>query len=186
MTSRFAGVACTRVKNGVSRTMGTGRGPAPASIVNVRAVDMQDSEQQAPLRLNGLILLGVILLMLTTAAIGVGLYLVPPDILELPELQPFVQAGHESDFPVGASRIVDWGEEIILVVRRSETEFAGLQGVSPADGCILEWDDASLRVVSPCTYVVHDLQGNVVEGLTTTPLRKYVVYVRGGIVYVTT
>lgn len=138
------------------------------------------------LTFNGLLLIGVILLMAVTSATCVGLYVMPPDALALPELEPFVLVSHENEFPIGASRVVNWGEEIILVVRRSETAYAGLQGVSPADGCILEWDEAALRVVSPCTYVVHDLEGNVVEGLTTTPLRKYAVYVRGGIVYVTT
>jgi len=39
--------------------------------------------------------------------------------------------------------------------------------------------------VSPCSYLVYDLHGNVVRGLTTVPLRRYGVFVREGIVYVT-
>lgn len=146
---------------------------------------MHDEVSHRHLTFNGLLLLGVTLLMGATAGTCATLYLIPPPVLELPELQPFLRVASESEFPIGASRIVNWGEEIILVVRRSETEFAGLQGVSPADGCVLEWDEEALRVMSPCTWVVHDLEGNVVEGLTTTPLRKYGVHVRGGVIWVT-
>jgi nitrite reductase/ring-hydroxylating ferredoxin subunit len=147
---------------------------------------MQEEESQRHLTFNGLLLLGVTLVMGATAGTCATLYLVPPPVLELPELQPFTRVAGESEFPVGASRIVNRGEDIILIVRQSETVFAGLQAVSPADGCVLEWDEDALRIVSPCTYVVHDLEGNVVEGLTTTPLRKYGVYVRGGTIWVTT
>ena len=137
------------------------------------------------LTFNGLLLAGVILSMAIAGAIAVFLYLVPGDHLLLPELQPFVQVAREADFPVGASRVVNWGDQIILVVRRGDQEYFGLQGTSP-DGCILEWNPESLRVVSPCTYVVYDVRGNVVAGLTTTPLRPYPVYVRGGVIYVAT
>jgi nitrite reductase/ring-hydroxylating ferredoxin subunit len=146
---------------------------------------MKDDGSRERLTFIGLLLLGVGLLMGVTAATCVGLYIVPPDVLGLSELQPFTRVARETEFPVGASRIVNWGEDIILVVRRNERVYAAIEGVSPADGCVLEWDADALRVVSPCTYVVHDLEGNVIEGLTTTPLRKYAVYVRNGIIYVT-
>ena len=145
---------------------------------------MEGRPRNSRLTLNGLLLRGVVLLSVVATALAVGLYILPADTLRLPELQPFAQVGRESEFPVGASRVVNWGDAIIVVVRRSETEFAALTGVSP-DGCILEWDAPSLRLVSPCTYMVYDLRGNVVEGLTTTPLRQYPVYVRGGMIFVT-
>jgi nitrite reductase/ring-hydroxylating ferredoxin subunit len=138
------------------------------------------------LTFNGLLLAGVILSMAMAVGIAVLLYLMPADHLQLPELQPFARVAREAEFPVGASRVVNWGEQIILVVRRGEQEYFGLEGTSPTDGCILEWDAASLRVVSPCTYMVYDVRGNVVAGLTTTPLKAYPVYVRGGVIYVTT
>jgi hypothetical protein len=42
-----------------------------------------------------------------------------------------------------------------------------------------------LRVVSSCSYVVYDLHGNVVRGLTRVPLQRFAVFVRQGAVYVT-
>jgi nitrite reductase/ring-hydroxylating ferredoxin subunit len=104
--------------------------------------------------------------------------------LRIPELQPAVRVANETDFPVGASRIVAWGDEPILVVRGSE-RFWAVQGTSPFDGCILRWEAESLRVVSPCTYVVYDLRGNVVSGLSLIPLKPFTAFVRRGTVYVT-
>lgn len=117
--------------------------------------------------------------------LGIGLYLLPPEHLQLAELQPAYRVTREADFPVGTSRVVNWGERVILVVRTAEQSYAALQGTAPTDGCILTWDPASLRVLSPCTYLIYDLHGNVVRGLSTVPLQRYAVFIRDGVVYVT-
>ena len=132
-----------------------------------------------------LLLAGVILLILTGVGIGIGLYLLPADYHQIPGLQPGTRVAREADFPIGTSRLVNWGDLVILVVRRGEDEYFALQGASPSDGCILWWDEEAQRVVSPCTYLVYDLFGNAVVGLSRTPLRRYPVFVRGGTVYVT-
>jgi nitrite reductase/ring-hydroxylating ferredoxin subunit len=111
-------------------------------------------------------------------------YLLPPAHLQLSELQPAYRVTEQSNFPVKASRVVNWGDQIILVVRTDEQAYTALQAVAPNDGCILNWDPTSLRVLSPCSYLVYDLHGNVVRGLTTVPLRRYEVFVRDGVVYV--
>ena len=136
------------------------------------------------LGLSGLALVGVILFSVTFAGIVTAVFLLPPEHLRIPELQPAVRVANETDFPVGASRIVAWGDEPILVVRGSE-RFWAVQGTSPADGCILRWEAESLRVVSPCTYVVYDLRGNVVSGLSLIPLKPFTAFVRRGTLYVT-
>lgn len=149
-------------------------------------MNTEATERKTGLDLNGLLLAAVILLMLTGAALTVLLYVLPGAHLEVPETQPAIRIESEEHFTVGSSRVQNWGEEVILVVRRDETEYHALQGVSPADGCILRWDEESLRVVSPCTHAVYDLRGNVVRGLTREPLHRYPVYVRNGVVYVAT
>lgn len=136
------------------------------------------------LGLSGLALVGVILFSVTFAGIVTAIFLLPPEHLRIPELQPAVRVANEADFPVGASRIVAWGDEPILVVRGRE-QFWAVQGASPFDGCVLEWEAESLRVVSPCTNVVYDLRGNVVSGLSLIPLKPYTAFVRRGTVYVT-
>lgn len=132
-----------------------------------------------------ILLAGVILAIATSAGLVLGLYVLPREPVAIPELEPAVRVGEESGFPVGASRVQNWGDRIILVVREGERRYYALEGTSPLDGCILRWDPESLRVVSPCAYVVFDLHGNVVEGLTTVPLRRYSAFVRSGVVYVT-
>jgi hypothetical protein len=127
---------------------------------------------------------GIVVLMVVGLAMAGFLYLLPTEHVQLAELQPAFAVAPESGFPVGASRVVDWGSNIILVVRTDQQAFAGVQGTSPTDGCILNWDPTSLRVLSPCSYIVYDLQGNVVRGLTTVPLQRYPVFVRDSVVYV--
>ena len=146
---------------------------------------MGGSEQSRGLGFTELLLAGVVLFSATLIAAGVAMYVLPREPLQVPELQPSVRVAAESDFPVGASRVVNWGDQIILVVRRDEDRFLAVEGLSQGDGCILRWDAESLRVVSPCSHLVFDLRGNVVAGLTTTPLLRYAVFRRNGLVYVT-
>ncbi len=133
---------------------------------------------------NEYLLAGIVVLALVGAIFAIGLYLLPPAHLQLADLQPAARVGRQADIPVGASRLINWGDRVILVVRTGEATYAALQGTAPTDGCILEWDPTSLRVLSPCTYLVYDLHGNVVRGLTTVPLQRYGVFVHDGIVYV--
>lgn len=143
-----------------------------------------DSEPSWRPGFNEYLLGGVILVTLVGVALGIALYLLPGDYLQIPELQPTVRVARQGEFPVGASRVVNWGTRVVLIVHAGEGEYSALQGSSPIDGCILGWDAVSLRVVSPCGYVVYDLHGNVVRGLTTIPLQRYAVFVRQGAVYV--
>ena len=128
---------------------------------------------------------GLAVLMLVGSMMAVGLYLLPPENLQLAELQPTYRVARAADLPIGASRIINWGDRAILVVRTSEQSYAALQATAPTDGCLLQWDPTSLRVQSPCTHLIYDLHGNVVTGLTTVPLQRYGVFVRDGVVYVT-
>ena len=134
---------------------------------------------------NEYLLGGVVGLMIFSLAFAVGLFLLPGDYLRLSELQPAARVAAEKDFPVGGSRVVTWGQQVILVVHSSPQEYHALEGTSPLEGCILKWDAASLRVISPCNFLVYDLHGNVVRGLTTVPLQRYNAFVRQGTVYVT-
>ena len=142
-------------------------------------------EKSAGLGFNELLLGAVIALAFTGIVLGMALYVLPGEQLEIPKLQPAVRVLREADFPVGASRVVRWGDRAILVVRREEQQYFAVHGISPSDGCILKWDEQSSRVYSPCSYVIYDLHGNVVTGLTTAPLTRYGVFVRDGTVYVT-
>lgn len=145
---------------------------------------MKTEERLLRLGFDELLLLGVILLILTGGALAMSVYVAPPKNLEIPELQPVIRVAQEAEFPVGSNRIRNWGARAILVIRPDTARYFALQGTSPADGCTLRWDPESLRVYSPCTYVVYDLRGDVVAGLSTQALKAYEVSVRDGVIYV--
>ena len=145
---------------------------------------IQTEARKATLDVNSLLLIAVIVLMVAGMLLVVALYGQRAERLEIPEVQPAVRVSQEESFPVGASRLVRWGHRPVLVVRLAEREYVALEGASPNDGCVLEWEEAASRIVSPCTYVVYDVDGSVVTGLSTTPLQRYPVFVRDGTVYV--
>ena len=127
---------------------------------------------------------GLAALTVVALLLAVLLYLLPPETLQLAELQPAHRVARVADLPVGSSRVVSWGDDIVLVVRTDEQSYAAVRGVAPTDGCLLNWDATSMRILSPCSYLVYDLRGNVVRGLTTVPLQRFRVFVRDNVVYV--
>jgi nitrite reductase/ring-hydroxylating ferredoxin subunit len=145
----------------------------------------QQSRWKLRLGFEELLLIGIGLLIVTGWVLGILLFVFSTKPLTIPEAQPAVPVVSEDNFEVGTSRVQNWGERIILVVRRTELEYYALQGTSPTDGCILRWDAESQRVVSPCNYIVYNLSGDVVTGLTTESLQRYSVFVRDGVVYLT-
>ena len=131
------------------------------------------------------LLIGVVGVSALVVLVIVTFFLLPPPYLQVPDIQQVVRVARVEEFPVGTSRMVTWGTRAILVVRRDETGFFAVQGTSPSDGCFLHWDADALRIESPCTYAVYDLDGNVVTGLTRTPLGRYRVFERDGVLFVT-
>jgi len=131
------------------------------------------------------LLAGVVGVTLLIALVVVSLFLLPPPYLQVPDLQPVARVARVAEMPVGTSRMVTWGARSVLVIRRGEHTFYAVQGTAPSDGCFLRWSPDALRIESPCSYVVYDFDGNVVEGLTRIPLQRYRVFERDGILYVT-
>jgi hypothetical protein len=157
--------------------------------MNQRGSDATDARTATRVRwargLNERLIGGIVLLTLVLIVLGTWFYLTPEDYLQTPELQPALRVTKAGQIPVGGSRVVTWGHRTILIVRHAEKEYAAVGGLSPIDGCILRWDAPSLRVVSPCSFVVYDLEGSVVRGNTMVPLQRYSVFVRHGDLYVT-
>ncbi len=130
-------------------------------------------------------LAGVVLVIVACFALIGVYYLVPPEHLRIADIQSVFRVAPEAEFGVGTSRLVFLGDAPVLVVRRTENEYDAVQGNAPTDGCYLQWDEEARHVVSPCTYLVYDTRGNVIEGLTTEPLQRYRVFTRDQVVYVT-
>ncbi len=135
--------------------------------------------------IESLLITGLLILLGLMLGLFALLYANPAEHLSQPDLQSSLRMGRIEDIPVGGSRVNNWGDEVVLLVRVSADEFAAVQGTSTLDGCILEWDPQAFRVVSPCGHQMYDLRGRAVEGLTTRPLRRYDVSVQRGLVFVT-
>ncbi|MBK5096766.1 MAG: Rieske (2Fe-2S) protein [Gemmatimonadetes bacterium] len=132
-----------------------------------------------------LLITGLLVLLGLMLSLFAVLYAIPAEHLTLPDRQSALRMGSIDDISVGGSRVNNWGDEIVLLVRISVDEFYAIQGTSTLDGCILDWDQQAFRVVSPCGHQMYDLRGRAVEGLTTRPLRRYDVSVQRGLVFVT-
>ena len=71
------------------------------------------------------------------------------------------------------------------MIRNGDQSYSALQGTSAKDGCILEWDSRRKEGrLAVQLYRVWFTRGNVVKGLTTSPLLRYSVFTRGGVVFV--
>jgi len=143
-----------------------------------------EHDEGRALGFNDLLLGAVVLFIVLGVVLAATFYILPGEHLEIPQAQPAVRVAREADFPVASSRMVRWGERAILVIRWTADRFVAVQGTAPSDGCLLEWEEEALRIVSPCSYVVYDLKGRPVTGLSTRPLQGYPVFLRDGVVYV--
>jgi len=165
-------------------TTGAGRTAEPGDSVGAN----QTASARSPRWTRGFrerLIGGIVLLTLILIVLATWFYLTPGDYLQTPELQPALRVTKEGQIPLNGSRVVTWGPRTILVVRHGEHDYAAVSGLSPIDGCILRWDAPSLRVVSPCSFVVYGLDGSAVRGNTVVPLDRYTVFLRHGDIYVT-
>ena len=109
-------------------------------------------------------------------------YALPQEPLFIPEVEASIRVGSLEDFPENFARLERWGERLILVVRTDSVEVTALEGLSPADGCVLQWDKTLGRIYSPCSYQIYNHYGFVVAGLDNRALRRYSVLIRDGVI----
>lgn len=109
-------------------------------------------------------------------------FALPQEPLVIPEVAASVRVAALEDFPENTARLERWGERLILVIRGASGEVTAVEGRSPADGCVLEWDEQLARIQSPCSYQIYNPYGFVVAGLDNRALRAYPVLIRDGII----
>jgi hypothetical protein len=124
---------------------------------------------------------------LSVFGIAVGLlmfllYALPQEPLVIPEIDASIRVVDVDDFPENTVIPQHWGEKLILVIRSASGEVTAVEGRSPADGCVLQWDKRLARVYSPCSYHVYNSYGYVVEGLDNRALLRYPVFERDGVI----
>jgi nitrite reductase/ring-hydroxylating ferredoxin subunit len=110
------------------------------------------------------------------------LYALPQEPLVIPDVQSSIRVARLDAFPANTARLERWGDRLILVIRNPSGEVTALEGRSPADGCVLEWDPHLGRVRSPCSYQIYNPYGFVIAGLDNRALRRYSVLIRDGVI----
>ena len=110
------------------------------------------------------------------------LFALPQGPLVIPEVQASVRVATVEDFPLNTARLERWGQHLILVIRTGSGEVTAVEGLSPADGCVLQWDEQLARIHSPCSYQIYNPFGSVVAGLDNRALRQYSVQIRDGVI----
>ena len=110
------------------------------------------------------------------------LYALPQEPLVIPEVQSSLRVGRLESFPENSARLEHWGQRLVLVIRSAPGEITAVEGRSPADGCVLQWNERLARIESPCSYQMYNPYGFVIAGLDNQALRRYPVLIRDGIV----
>ena len=106
----------------------------------------------------------------------------PQEPLVIPEVQASVRVGTLEDFQRNTFKRVRWGQRLVLVIRSEAGEVTAVEGRSPADGCVLQWDPKLARIHSPCSYQIYNPYGFVVAGLDNRALRAYPVMERDNVI----
>jgi hypothetical protein len=109
-------------------------------------------------------------------------YVFPQEPLVIPEVQASVRVARLDDVPLSTARLERWGQRLVLLIRSPSGEVTAVEGRSPADGCVLQWDEKLVRIHSPCSYQIYNPYGFVVAGLDNRALRRYPVLIRDGVI----
>ena len=129
------------------------------------------------------------LLQLIMGLWGVGLigaiaaYLRPPRAL--PFMGPTdIRVGPLDRFNQGEARFIPHEQHPFWVIRTERDQLIALSAVCTHLRCILRWDADRRELICPCHWGTFDLNGNVLAGPPSRPLRTFETHVRGGIIYV--
>ena len=118
-----------------------------------------------------------LLLWLLGAAWVVASFVAPPrDSLRAADWQ--LDAGPVSGYAIGQPRMVRNGPEPVWVVRLDAGRFAALAAVCRHRHCVLRWSAELGAFSCPCHEGTYDLDGRVISGPSSLPLRSFFVNVK--------
>lgn len=110
-------------------------------------------------------------------------FLNPPPVSEAAVNE--VVAGKVEDLKPNSGKIVRFGDDPVLLVRVSQTEWRALSAVCTHLSCIVQYQPERTRIWCACHNGVYNLQGQVVSGPPPRPLKPYTVHIREDEVVIT-
>ena len=94
-------------------------------------------------------------------------------------------AGKVEDLRPNSGKIVRFGDNPVLLIRVSQTEWRALSAVCTHLSCIVQYQPERARIWCACHNGVYNLQGQVVSGPPPRPLKPYAVHIRQDEVVIT-
>ncbi|MGO9255790.1 MAG: ubiquinol-cytochrome c reductase iron-sulfur subunit [Bryobacteraceae bacterium] len=110
-------------------------------------------------------------------------FLNPPTVSEAAVNE--VAAGKVEDLRPNSGKIVRFGDNPVLLIRVSQTEWRALSAVCTHLSCIVQYQPERARIWCACHNGVYNLQGQVVSGPPPRPLQPYAVHIREDEVVIT-
>ena len=110
-------------------------------------------------------------------------FLNPPPVSEAAVNE--VVAGKVEDLRPNSGKIVRFGDNPVLLVRVSQTEWRAVSAVCTHLSCIVQYQPERTRIWCACHNGVYNLQGQVVSGPPPRPLKPYAVHIRQDEVVIT-
>jgi cytochrome b6-f complex iron-sulfur subunit len=108
-------------------------------------------------------------------------YLIPPAAAELGTNT--VLAGHVTDVPVNAGKIVPFGQRPALVIHTADGRYIAFIAVCTHLGCTVQYRSDLQQIWCPCHNGIYDLTGRNVSGPPPRPLTPLEVHLRGDAIY---
>ncbi|MBI2418690.1 MAG: Rieske 2Fe-2S domain-containing protein [Ignavibacteriales bacterium] len=104
-------------------------------------------------------------------------YLDPPKSKQVKVSQ--VNIGKSSDFEINSGKIIRFGEKPVLVIKKSNGEYAAFLAECTHLNCTVQFRKDLGQIYCACHNGKYDLNGKVASGPPPAPLTKYDVAIKG-------
>lgn len=98
-------------------------------------------------------------------------YLVPPKSSELNT--KLVKAGKASEFEANSGKIIKFGSEPVILIRKADKEFVAFTATCTHLDCIVQYRKDTKQIWCACHNGTYNLRGNNVSGPPPKPLTEY-------------
>ncbi len=100
-------------------------------------------------------------------------YLLPPKVQEVSVNN--INIGEINDFPINSSKIVRFGRNPVLVIRKDSGDFRALSAKCTHLDCNVQYKSDTKQIWCACHNGFYNLEGKNISGPPPEPLSQYIV-----------
>jgi cytochrome b6-f complex iron-sulfur subunit len=100
-------------------------------------------------------------------------YLLPPKVQEVSVNN--INIGEINDFPINSSKIVRFGRNPVLVIRKDSGDFRALSAKCTHLDCNVQYKSDTKQIWCACHNGFYNLEGQNISGPPPKPLSQYIV-----------